>query len=68
VAKDLPKVLADPAQIRQLFLNLLANAADAVTPPQGVVGLTVAMRRCEPAKQSGLVFGASTDAGNFVVV
>ena len=68
VEKELPKVLADPAQIRQLFLNLLANAADAVTPPQGVIRLSLAMRRCEPAKQPGLVFGASTSNGNFVVV
>ncbi len=39
LADDLPLVLADPAQIGQVVMNMLLNAIHAVTPP-GRIGLT----------------------------
>ena len=36
-AKNLPQILAVPDQIKQVFLNLLTNAADACLQPGGVI-------------------------------
>jgi histidine kinase len=41
LAPDLPKILADPGRLEQVFINLLINARDAITakppPPPGEV-------------------------------
>lgn len=39
-AERLPQILAIPDQIKQVFLNLLANAADACMQPGGVITIT----------------------------
>lgn len=39
-AERLPHVLAAPDQLKQVFLNLLANAADACPPVGGVIAVT----------------------------
>jgi signal transduction histidine kinase len=39
-ARDLPLILAVPDQIKQVFLNLLTNAADACQQPGGVITVT----------------------------
>jgi len=44
VAKDAPAVIADPAQLQQVLLNLLNNAFDAVEARHGVEGGEVAIQ------------------------
>jgi signal transduction histidine kinase len=39
VAPDLPRILADPAQLQQVLINLVLNALDA-TPPGGEITLS----------------------------
>src|ERR1700722_11103017 len=40
LAKDLPAVRANPAQIRQVVMNLLTNASDAIGDRDGVIRVT----------------------------
>jgi two-component system, cell cycle sensor histidine kinase and response regulator CckA len=41
-APDLPQILADPAQIDRIFINLLTNARDAM-PRGGTISITVSL-------------------------
>lgn len=57
---DLPLVLADPDQLQQLFLNVLANALDA-SPPGLVVRVTEGAEPVLPAEgRAGVVRGQAT--------
>jgi two-component system, cell cycle sensor histidine kinase and response regulator CckA len=40
LGQDLPKVRANGAQIRQIVMNLVMNASDAIGDQDGVIGLT----------------------------
>jgi len=42
LSDDLPEITADPMQLRQVFMNLLMNAVDAL-PEGGTVGLSTSM-------------------------
>lgn len=53
-------VTADPTQIRQLTMNLITNAADAMVDG-GVVQARVAQVRCDVATLEGHLFGTSVD-------
>ncbi len=47
VADDLPSVDADPAQLRQVLINLVANAAEALSDHGGQVILRTGVRVCD---------------------
>jgi two-component system, cell cycle sensor histidine kinase and response regulator CckA len=45
--RGLPPILADPSQIRQILLNLILNASDAIGDRSGVISITVGATRCD---------------------
>lgn len=45
LAEQLPPVWADPFQLQQVFINLLNNAEQALTPPQSARRITVRTER-----------------------
>jgi two-component system cell cycle sensor histidine kinase/response regulator CckA len=40
LAPGLPPVMADPTQLRQIVMNLVINAGDAITGPDGLITIT----------------------------
>ncbi len=48
LASDLPPILADPTQIRQVVMNLLTNAAQSIGPEEGEVLLSTGACPAEP--------------------
>lgn len=54
-SKDLPKIMIDDNQFRQVLVNLLNNAADAIKPP-GTITLTTLAK-------SGQLFVSVSDTG-----
>lgn len=44
---ELPQVMGDSGQLRQILLNLILNAADAVAGPGGLIDIRISMRECD---------------------
>jgi PAS domain S-box-containing protein len=66
---DLPSVLADTTQLRQVVMNLITNASEAIGELSGVVTLTTGVMDCDEAYLSGVVRDADSHApGQYVYV
>ena len=44
--KGLPPILADPSQIRQVLMNLIINASDAIDQRSGVITISLGAVKC----------------------
>ena len=44
---DLPPIEADPSQIRQIIMNLVTNASDALDKTSGVISITTNLMECD---------------------
>jgi PAS domain S-box-containing protein len=53
LAKDLPAVSANGAQIRQLVMNLIANASEALGGKQGAITITTSLAQLAPGEVGG---------------
>ena len=45
--KGLPQIMADPAQIRQIVMNLIINASDAIGQRSGVITISLGAVKCD---------------------
>ncbi len=57
---NLPSVMADATQVRQVVMNLITNASDAVAEGSGVITLSTGVMDCDDEYLRGVV--DSTDA------
>lgn len=64
----LPPVAADGAQLRQVLLNLVANAGEAIEAAQraGAVDVRTGVEQLDRAALDGLIHGAELPAGTYV--
>jgi len=46
-AADLPKIRADVSQLRQVFMNLIINASDAIGQTAGVISISTSTITCD---------------------
>lgn len=44
---EVPRIMGDSAQLRQILLNLILNAADAVTGGRGLIDIRIITRECD---------------------
>jgi PAS domain S-box-containing protein len=74
LAEGLPAIVADPAQIRQIVMNLVINAAEAIGDTEGVIGISTGIVQSteerlrdshlvEPLAPGQYVFLEVTDTG-----
>jgi signal transduction histidine kinase len=66
LAAELPEVEADPAQMRQLILNLLTNAGDALGEQKGVISITTGVMHAERDYLSTTYLDEGLPAGEYV--
>ena len=66
LADDLAPVLADPTQLRQIVMNLVINAADAITDHAGRITLTTFSRAADAALLHGALGNPDLPPGPYV--
>ncbi len=66
LGQNLPAVMADATQLRQIVMNLVINAAEAIGDRGGEITLTTGLRHFDPAALNHAVTGADRPAGNCV--
>lgn len=66
LADALPSIQADASQMRQVILNLLVNAADALGDTHGLIALETAIEDLDRDRLDGLILGADLEPGRFV--
>jgi two-component system, cell cycle sensor histidine kinase and response regulator CckA len=62
----LPSIEADSAQLRQVVLNLLVNASEAIEPPGGTIRVTTALEQLDRQQLAGLTLGDELPPGSYV--
>ena len=68
MAADLPLVDADPSQIRQIVMNLVTNASEAVEGTSGVIHLRTGLVRADERYLESYWLAADLVPGDFVFV
>ena len=65
-ASELPPVLADATQFRQIVMNLVLNSVDAIGERPGEIVLTTGGMRADPARLAGGVVGTELAPADYV--
>jgi PAS domain S-box-containing protein len=66
LAGDLPAIDADPAQIRQIVMNLITNAAEAIGEGGGAIQVSTGVVDADRTYLSGTYFDDRLPAGRYV--
>jgi signal transduction histidine kinase/CheY-like chemotaxis protein len=65
-AEHLPAIEADSAQLRQVVLNLLVNASEAIAPGSGTIRLDTSVEWLDKQQLARLVLGDGLAEGSYV--
>ncbi len=65
---DLPKVVGDPEQLRQVLMNLVLNATEALGAGGGVITLSTGLARVDEARMADILHPLEMRAGEHVVI
>jgi PAS domain S-box-containing protein len=68
LAPDLPTVEGDATQLRQVVMNLVVNASDAIGPRDGRIAIRTALVRARKGTFAGAYLAPDLPAGDYVVV
>ncbi len=66
LAPDLPSVRVDTTQIRQVIMNLVINASEAIGDQSGDITITTGMQKCDEAFLSELWLNDKLEGGPYV--
>ncbi|MDJ0974077.1 MAG: response regulator [Planctomycetota bacterium] len=68
LAAGLPAVMADATQIRQVVMNLITNASEALEDKPGIVSITTGLQQADEAYLAQTYFGNDIQPGSYVFV
>lgn len=66
--EDLPSVEGDPAQVRQVVMNLIINASEAIGDNDGVIRVSARVERCTRETFKEAYLDEGLPPGNYVMV
>jgi two-component system cell cycle sensor histidine kinase/response regulator CckA len=66
LSSEQPAILADPTQIRQIVMNLVINASDAINETSGVIIVTSGVMECDQEYLSGSWLDEKLQEGRYV--
>ncbi|MGE0599783.1 MAG: PAS domain S-box protein [Dehalococcoidia bacterium] len=66
LAQDLPAVKIDATQIRQVAMNLVVNASDAIGEREGVISISTAMVEATPELLANTYLAPEMPAGKYI--
>ena len=66
LASDLPMIDADPAQLRQVLINLVTNASDAIGDRSGIIGILTGSMECDSNYLADLFIDEVLSPGRYV--
>ena len=66
LAESLPPVLGDATQLRQVVMNLVINASEALGEKSGFISLTTGLTRADRAWLAGTFFAPDLPEGDYV--
>lgn len=66
MAENLPPVRADATQLRQVVMNLIINAAEAIARPDGAISISTGVVDCDRAYLADACLGQDLPAGRYV--
>jgi PAS domain S-box-containing protein len=66
LSEDMPTIEADVEQIRQVIMNLIQNAAEAVGEPGGVITVKTGIEECDRAVLAGTYLDDNLPFGSYV--
>ena len=68
LARGLPPVMADATQLRQIVMNLVLNAVDAIGGRDGVITITTGVATVDAGMLTACVTGAGLVTGEYVLL
>ncbi|MEI7635211.1 MAG: PAS domain S-box protein, partial [bacterium] len=66
--RGLPLIQADPSQIRQVIMNLIINASEAISEQSGVISITTGTVRCDADHPCEIVLGNDLTPGCYAYI
>lgn len=66
LSPGLPPIMADEAQIHQVVMNLITNAAESIEIHPGTVRLTTGVQRCDETCLASSLLDERTEPGQYV--
>ncbi len=68
LSDSLPTVYADTAQLRQIVMNLVVNAAESLGDKQGSITVTTGLLQCDRDYLTGTLLGDGLSEGRYVYI
>ncbi|MFZ2958711.1 MAG: PocR ligand-binding domain-containing protein [Candidatus Ozemobacteraceae bacterium] len=68
LGKQIPIIEGDPSQIRQILMNLIINASEAIGDNVGTISLSLGVKECSPVFLDQIVGSKELVSGTYVII
>jgi len=68
LAEELPAIIADDAQLQQVVMNLITNAAESIVNQTGIIKITTGIQECDQSDMASNIIGNKLESGCYVFI